>query len=209
MHRWEFVLRKDRASDLSDLEVARDWMHNVTFSPDTPDRLRAVMMAAVLGRPTADDAAEWRRAVHALRSVARRMKGFKSGRSPKIDSLEADAVMEQYLGLMKPILRRDRNKPVRSADPPIYLVPDVPADANGFATASSVFWQTVFLSFSTGFGAHVCADCGVELPLTKGKRASRAQRCRKHQMKHYWQEMGEEKRREVWAKAKAKQRNRK
>lgn len=75
MNRWEYVLNKDKALDLSDVETARGWMHSGAFARSSSD-LTLAMVACVLNRPTESDAAEWSIAVRSLRSVAARVAGW-------------------------------------------------------------------------------------------------------------------------------------
>jgi hypothetical protein len=211
MHKWEFFLKADAEFDLSNAERARQWAgaHLVNAIRGAGEAVTVnVPMGFWAGRllihePTADDAKRWERAVRAIRSLARRLKGAAT-RAPGITPREADEVMSEYCGALRVNLNAGQ-KPMQEAT--YTLRPFVPDLRAGFGADATAFLATIFASFLQPDS--VCGSCGAPLPPTpKTGRPSRATRCAKCTQRYYWQEtMSEEERREFWRKQKKKQRD--
>jgi hypothetical protein len=204
MYRWQVLLRKENQSssyDMADVRNSQLLWHSSAFAdaetwaygPNAggpvpadgwPASAKGVFMFAP---PTEKDAADWRRAVMALRSVARRIAGYRKGKGldrPELDARDADAVMEAYVSRMSPRIQRG-DKPMR-APPPVRLVPNAPEKFATFADAAGVYFQVIFGSLHPEFSDPVCPDCERTLPPTKTGRQSRASRCRNCTKKRSW-----------------------
>src|SRR5262245_26566858 len=123
MLRWQFFLTADRDRDLSSVATATAWVQEVLNEYGWPlyDRpkplpfplLGTTGVAWVVARETEADRVSWKRATHALRSVAGRVAGFR-GRRAEIDGLEADQVAAEYIAQSRPQLQVG-TKPIREA----------------------------------------------------------------------------------------------
>jgi hypothetical protein len=209
MKRWGFFLALDKEHDLSDVGRGCQYgLFGLRGGEPMIERFGWCMrLAAVaLTTPTKKDAAQWARAVNALRSVAGRVAGYR-GRKPEITATEADEVMAHYISMTEPKVVIGE-KPVRKIR--LQYVPRPSAHErahaaifsdkdSAFAAAADIYFQHIFASLIQPDG--VCGDCGRELGAT-----TRAKRCASCKAKRYWDSLPIEKRRERQREKKRRQR---
>jgi hypothetical protein len=137
-----------------------------------------------------------------LEAVGRQC-GFE-GKPGVVAEMAADEVMDWHVALATPRVQRG-SKPMGEVR--VKLVVDEPRERNkhgvmqltvrNFATASLLFWQTLFISLIPGNADQVCQDCGCDLGLTPTNRARRAKRCSRCEYKHWWQMKTPEERKRI------------
>jgi hypothetical protein len=213
MEKWRLMIRHDENFDLTELPDP-DYVllgvppNNPWFKASFHIGSPATGFDSLLRHhPSDKELLDWVKAVHALRSIARRVGGYKpSKKKARVVNLtpeESDHVMADYISQMEPRLMI---YPVQKGEARYRLVADAPPGVNGFALQASFIWQETFGSFLTGHIDPVCGLCGTPLPPTKTGRRSRAKFCPKCAFKDWYSSLDIEERRKQEREKKKRQR---
>lgn len=224
MELWRYILEADRKEDLADASRATDWFctaeerysrdrFGVTYS----DGHSPLAWHEVIVRT-------WRRALHALRDVAGRVKQFR-GRRGDIESVKADGVWQRYVARLVPTLYErypgGREKPLGPESfKGICLMPNAALqdDASQIDSLDQVqrdillrvefFWQRAFASLlGQDLWPHACCRiCGSDLARTPKGHVSRAELCARCRRAEWERSLKPKDRRERWKRNKNKQR---
>ena len=165
------------------------------------------VVACLNNTPTTEEELAWVKAVHALRSCARRIAGYKppkkKDRVSALSAHDADEVMRDYVALLEPQLQiyEEQKDSTR-----LRLKPDPPKGMSVFAKNSSIFWQEVFASLLTGFSDPICGKCGTPLPPTPTGKPARSKFCSKCAWKVWWESKDPEERKKLERERKRHQR---
>jgi hypothetical protein len=221
---WQYVLAADNQLDLSDPATGDAWL------AEQPWGLKAV--TAEGGRlpfsPPWDQGQkqEWRACVLALRSVVKRLNGYRVRRpvaSGRHEQKRADSLFAHYLGLLKlvPTAAPRRRGPRRPLARATFLgLRAVPTAERGVQPVRrvtlrnptewlhepEVFWQCVFYSCVSSSIDPVCETCGKPFGPTPTGRHSRARVCQRCKWNQWKERQPKTELRKRWALDKRKQR---
>jgi hypothetical protein len=222
---WEYVLTGDLREDLTVHEHALRWL----------GRERFVLPQVELNGQRSPMRNYWGTfhgrffagRVQALRSIAFRLKGFKS-RSPRLEDWTADRLFNVYLGQLQLAPRRKRSKRGTLPEPldkknyaGLQIGPVLPTRESMAGTIAEEkldeqqvqglidlqkFWIDVFGSLILPDIAPVCGACGKPLDPTPTGRRSRAKFCKACAFNEWEKTQSVKKKRKRWREAKAQQR---
>lgn len=188
MQFWEFVLRQDALNDIADPTAGKKWANQWERSDEWLEPWNTERNAT------------WTQAVHALRSIAPRLKN-KRGRPSELAPAEADGVFNDYLGFLRPIVTTSNNKPLRASNYRglRFVVWQVEDPVHRL-------WASVFASMITYDFTRVCEKCGQPMPLTPTGKQPRASKCSKCRFNDWYSRQPKKQLRARWRAAKASQR---
>jgi hypothetical protein len=163
----------------------------------------------------------WRAIVPGLRSVAARLKGFRS-RLPRMDDWQADYRFEELIGWLRPTLVKKRggesyNRRNFGGIELQALLPEhvkITIRTKGISSAKQftlrLLEELAMKAFASIVIEHVipgaCGRCGVKLEFTATGRPSRRRFCKGCAFKEWNGRQTESQRRKRWREAKAQQR---
>lgn len=179
---WQLILSVDSERDFASLDSAQGWSLE-TFARWTsrinsdPSLSELAFAIREIGfQETSErDRAEWADNVAALRSCAKRLRGFETRASSLIDST-ADEILRSHVARLKTRMPHDIPVQLNVAS----YAPQPPDVGGAFAVSASVFWQVVFGSLVFDSFCGVCTACFKDLgktPLGKPRKGDFCKSC--------------------------------
>jgi hypothetical protein len=226
---WEFLLRCDKDLDLSDGERALAWLKATAYFPHFEMGRGGEQCEPPSGCWVATHAEFFRERLLALRSLAARLKGFKS-REPRGNELVADVVLKDYVRYRTFRVAQKRAAGSDDSSPRpldrcnfdgLKLTTERPSEAEewlvgrwkGLDTNQEFvlleldkFFASAFVSMVSDGIEPICGRCGRELEPTPKGRKPRAKFCKACQFAAWQDAQTDEQKRERWKRDKRQQR---